>query len=148
MLLNLNLITRFLLPADNILLSCHCKTDTASTKAEIIWTLKSAINGFSVHSNDHFNDTFVSMFPDSDIAQQFSVVCMKSMYVINHGLALFFKSQLTDNLKKSHIHSFSFDESLNDVTQTSGMDLYVRYWDMNASQVSILWLKFSWACYA
>ena len=51
------------------------------------------------------------------------------------GLPPFFKSQLTDDLEKSDIHVFSFDESLNDVTQTSEMDLYVRYWDMNASQV-------------
>ena len=64
-----------------------CRTDTASTKTEIIWTLKSAINGFSVRSNDHLNDTFTVMFPDSDIARQFSMGRTKSMYVINHGLA-------------------------------------------------------------
>ena len=46
----------------------------------------------------------------------------------------FFKSQLTDDLEKSGIHIFSFDYSLNDVTQTSEIDLYVRYWDVNASQ--------------
>ena len=111
------------------------QTDTASTKAEIIWTLKSAINGFSACSNDDFNDTFVAMFPDSAIAQQFSMGRTKSMYLINYGPAPFFKSQLIDNLEKSDIHVFSFDESLNDVTQTSEMDLYVRYWDVNASQV-------------
>ena len=69
------------------------------------------------------------MFPERDIAQQFSMGCIKSMYVINHWLAPFFKSQLTDDLEKSDIHVFSFDESLNDVTQTSEMDLYVRYWE-------------------
>ena len=42
---------------------------------------------------------------------------------------------MTDHLEKSDMHVFSFDESLNDVTQTSEMDLYVRYWDVNASQV-------------
>ena len=77
----------------------------------------------------------------------FSMGCTKSMYVINHGLAPFFKSQLTDDFEKSDIHVFSFGESLNDVTQASEMDLYVRYWDVNASKVSILWLKFSWECY-
>ena len=87
------------------------------------------------------------MFSDSDIAKQFSMGGTKSMYVINHGLAPFFKSQLTDDLEKSDIHVFSFDESLNDVTQTSEMDLYIRYWDVNASHVSVLWLKFSRACY-
>ena len=74
------------------------------------------------------------MFPDSDISQQFSVGCTKSMHVINHGLVPFFRSQLTDDLEKWDIHVSSFDESLNDVTQTSEMDLYVRYWDVNASQ--------------
>ena len=52
------------------------------------------------------------------------------------GLPPFFKSQLTDDLEKSDIHIFSFDESLSDVTQTSEMDLYVRYWDVNAGQVN------------
>ena len=42
---------------------------------------------------------------------------------------------MTDNLEKSDIHVFSFGKSSNDVTQTPEMDLYVRYWDMNASQV-------------
>ena len=81
------------------------------------------------------NNTFAAMFLDNNIAQQFSMGRTKSMYVINHGLAPFFKLQLTDDLEKSDIHVFSFDESLNDVTQTSEMDLYVRYWDVNASQV-------------
>ena len=31
--------------------------------------------------------------------------------------------------------SSSFDESLNEVTQTSEMDLYVRFWDVNANRV-------------
>ena len=87
------------------------------------------------------------MFSDSDIAKQFSMGRTKSMYVINNGLAPFFKSQLTDDLEKSGIHVFSFDESLNDVTQTSEMDLYIRCCDVNASQVSVLWLEFSRACY-
>ena len=82
------------------------QTNTASTKAEIIWTLKSTINGFSVRSNHHLNDTFAAMFPDSDIAQHFSMGCTISMYVINHGLAPFFKTKLTDDLEKSDIHVF------------------------------------------
>ena len=61
----------------------------------------------------------------------------KSMYVINHWIAPFIKSQLTDNLEKSDIYIFRFDKSLNDVTQTSEMNLYVSYWDVNASQISI-----------
>ena len=50
-----------------------CRTDTVFTKAEIIWTLKSAINGFSVRSNACLNDTFAAMFPDSGSAPKFSM---------------------------------------------------------------------------
>ena len=75
------------------------------------------------------------MFPDSDIAQQFSMGRTKSMYVINHGLAPLFKSQLAGDFEKSDIHIFSFDESLNGVIQTSEMGLFVRYWDVKTSQV-------------
>ena len=51
-----------------LIIESSCKTETAFTKAEIIWTLKSTIDGFLVRSNDHINDTFAVMFPDSDIA--------------------------------------------------------------------------------
>ena len=37
----------------------------------------------------------------------------------------------------SDIHVHSFDESLNEVTQTCEMDLYVRYWDVACSQVKM-----------
>ena len=37
----------------------------------------------------------------------------------------------------SDIHVYSFDESLNEATQTCEMDLYVRYWDVACSQVKI-----------
>ena len=32
---------------------------------------------------------------------------------------------------------YSFDESLNDVTQTTEMDLHVRYWDLIESRVKV-----------
>ena len=40
------------------------------------------------------------------------------MYAINHGLAPFLKSALMSDLQKSDIHTYSFDESLNEITQT------------------------------
>ena len=68
-----------------------------------------------------------TMFPDS-----------KMQYgLINHGLAPYFKSLLLDSLKKSDIYVYSFDESLNYVTQTCEMDLYIRYWDIIDNQVSV-----------
>ena len=59
----------------------------------------------------------------------------KSMYANNHGLAPFFKSTLTSDLQKSDVHTYSFDESQNEVTQTCEMDLHMRYWDVNENLI-------------
>ena len=80
------------------------------------------------------------MFPDSKIAEAFSMGRTKSMYMINHGLAPFFKSLLLSELNKSDIFIFSFDESLNQVTQTCKMVVYVRFW--NVTKLDLLVLLF------
>jgi len=41
------------------------------------------------------------------------------------------------SINTSDIHVYSFDESLNEVTQTCEMDLYVRYWDATCNQVKM-----------
>ena len=58
-------------------------------KAEIIWILKSICSGYSNRSCEQLNCTFKAMFPDSKIAEAFSMGRTKSMYMINHGLAPF-----------------------------------------------------------
>ena len=57
------------------------------------------------------------MLSDSKIAETFSMERTKLMYMINQGLAPFLSYLLTE-LNKSVICKFSFDESLNKVTQT------------------------------
>ena len=42
-------------------------------KAEIIWTLKSVMDGFSVPYKDELKKTLSAMFPDSKIAGSFSM---------------------------------------------------------------------------
>ena len=59
----------------------------------------------------------------------------KSMCAVNHGLSPFFKSALMSDLQKSGIHTYPFDESLNEVTQTCEMDLHFCYWDANEKLV-------------
>ena len=63
------------------------------------------------------------------------------------GLPIF-KHQWTNDLEKSKIHVFSFDKSFYDVTQTFEMDLYVRYWDVNASEVKSRYYDSSFLGYA
>ena len=67
------------------------------------------------------------MFPDSNIASAFSMAPTKVLYVINHGLATHFKQILKDGITKSDCYVVSFDESLNDITQTCQMDILIQY---------------------
>ena len=41
------------------------------------------------------------------------------------------------SLQKFNINVFCFDESLNDVTQTCEMDMYIRYWNDNTNTVNV-----------
>ena len=59
------------------------------------------------------------------------------MYDINHDIAPYFKSLLLSSINTSYIHVYSFNESLNEVTQTCEMDLYVRCGDVACSQVKM-----------
>ena len=99
--------------------------------------MKIVDSGFSLRSNDDSSNVFAAMFPDSAIALQLQMAHSKSMYELNHGLAPHFKSLLVETLQMSEIHVYSFDESLNEVTQTSEMDLYIRSWDVNRNGVSV-----------
>ena len=87
--------------------------------------------------NDDLGKTFAAMFPQLKGLYKFNLARIKSMYVINHGLARFFKSMLNDSLQKSNIHVFCFGESSNEVTQTCKMDMYRRYWNDNSNTVNV-----------
>ena len=77
------------------------------------------------------------MFPDSKIARNFSMARTKAMYGINHVIAPYFKSLLLSSINTLGVHIYSFDESLNEVTQTCEMDLHAQYWDVACSQVKM-----------
>ncbi|XP_047130548.1 uncharacterized protein LOC124810196 [Hydra vulgaris] len=102
-----------------------------STNAEIIWALKSTMGCYSNNSCANLNDTFKKMFPDSKIAEDFTMNTSKVSYIVNHGLAPYFKTLLKEEITKSDCYIVFFYESLNDITQTCQMDLLVRYWDDN-----------------
>ena len=112
-------------------------SERQSTIAEIIWILKTVLSGHSMRSNDELGKTFAAMFPQLNSFYNFNLARTKSMYVINHGLASFFKSMLNDSLQKFNTYVFCFDESLNQVTQTSEMDMYIRYWNGNSNAVNV-----------
>ena len=47
--------------------------DSSSLKAEIVWSLKSVMSGYSHNSSSDMNVTFQTMFPDSNIAKQYQM---------------------------------------------------------------------------
>ena len=111
---------------------------SSAMKAEIIWTLKSVMSGYSARSNEDMNETLAAMFPEFEATKSFQMSRSKSMHVVNHSLAPYFKSVLKTNLHKADFLVYSFDESLNDVTQTTEMDLHVSYWNPIENRVKVI----------
>ena len=59
------------------------------------------------------------MFPDSQIAQKMQLELKKLKYMVNDGIAPYVKDVLRDDVGKYDWFVVSFDESMNDITQTS-----------------------------
>ena len=70
-------------------------------------------------------------------------ICHKSFCNVNHELVPYFKMLLQTILEKSEILSFSFDESLNEITQTSKIDLFVRFWDDTDKFIKVRYYGFT-----
>ena len=98
-------------------------------KAEIRWAIDSVLKGNSNNQNKNTNNLLKVMFPDSNIAKLFSLGPDKLRYMCNYGLAPYFSQLLKEEVQKSEMYIISFDESLNDATQSCQMDLIVKYWD-------------------
>ena len=116
---------------------------TDTIKTEIILILKSVFCGFFNRSCDELSHVFPKMFPDSDIAKGFKLGKTKAMYIATHGIAPHFKHLLKDNLNKSEVMEYSFDESLKEITQTCEMDLIIRYWNHDVQKVDVAYWESS-----
>ena len=73
------------------------------------------------------------MFPDSKIAKSFELGATKLKYVINFGIAPYFR----DILQRSDCFVISFDESLNDYTRNCQMDIVIRCFDHVEDSVKV-----------
>ena len=87
--------------------------------AEIRWAMKLVTSHFSLRSCLDIKDLFSSMFPHSQIASQFSMSETKCGYLINYGLAPYYKEKLLKEIKKSPFFTVLFEESLNNIFQTT-----------------------------
>ena len=104
-----------------------------NSKAEIKWALKSISAGYSNNSCYDIANLFRDIFPcqNSKLFQ----LGPKLKYITNFGIASYFKSVLLERIKESSCYVISYDESLNKKTQSSEMDLLVRYFDKTEERV-------------
>ncbi|XP_023223565.1 uncharacterized protein LOC111624836 [Centruroides sculpturatus] len=81
------------------------------------------------------------MFPDSAIATQFQLGPDKASYIINYGIAHYFREKLIDDVTSCDNITISFDESLNKVAQGTQIDLVIKYWDKSKDKVMTRYLN-------
>ena len=84
-------------------------------KAEIPWCLNTIVSKSSYRSCDKANCLFASMFPESCIAQDFSMAKTK--------------------LRDCNHFTVMFDESFNSVFNKNQMDVWIRYFDRDADKI-------------
>ena len=57
-----------------------------------------------------------------------------SAHLVRHGVALYFKSLLSDKIKdENYDFVLLFDDSMNSKTQSKQMDFHIRFWDFPCS---------------
>ena len=76
------------------------------------------------------------MFKDSKIAEKFTCGSTKCSYIINFGIAPYFRLLLQDALNNAPYHVCSFDECYNDVIKKGQTDMHTRFWDNSTNLVS------------
>lgn len=122
-----------------ITVPCQTKLKTQGwdvTKAEIIWALDTVKKHRSYHSSDDQKEIFCEMFPDSEVARQFTMSEDKLAYVIAFGLAPAFEKELLVRLQSVKEFALSFDEAHNKTIQKKQLDLCVRYFDETTCTVT------------
>ena len=67
------------------------------------------------------------MFKDSESAKGFALSRTKCTYLINFGVAPYFRQELINSIKTSPHFAVSFDKSLNRVLQDDQIDIQIRF---------------------
>ena len=96
--------------------------DDARTRAEILWVLKIIDSNYSFNSSECVPLLLQSMFPDSEVAKNFSCSESKARYMATFGLAPYLLELLMEKVKDD-CFVLLFDESLNKKSATKA----VRY---------------------
>lgn len=109
------------------------------TRAECIWAMATAHLGFSFNSSQFLPEIFRSMFPDSQIAIDYSLR-QRKLYIISHGTSYYFTNELIKDVRKAYGFSLLFDE-----TTIAGvrkqLDIFFRYWSEAKNCICVRFYK-------
>ena len=108
----------------------------AVTDAEIMWVLAVVLKQYSLNPYSDKKDLFQAMFKHSKVAEKFTCGSIKCSYVINFGIAPYFRSLLQDALNNAPFYVCSFDECHNNMIKKGQMDMLIRYWDTSTNLLS------------
>ena len=80
------------------------------------------------------NEIVRVMFPDNNNSNHYQMGADKIRYLVNWGLAPYFKDKLVEDVNRSKFLSIGFDESSHQITQTCQMGITARFWNVNRVQ--------------
>lgn len=79
-------------------------------KADILWALKCIQSNYAFASKHDSSELHRSMFPDSNIALNYSMAETKIRYIVDFGIATYVREQLISDLKGAPF-TFLFDDT-------------------------------------
>ena len=105
------------------------------TPAETTWLFKVATSDLSLRDTDQTPEMFKSMFPDSAIANSFTMSRQKASYNIQDGIGPLLKENIVkDVCNSSACFTLMFDETTTSQEQKQ-MDLLLRYWPETENKI-------------
>ena len=101
-------------------------SSSTSVKAEIILAMKSVTSHLSASSMEDLPEIIQYICPDSQIMKQVHLHCTKLGYIVNHGLAPYYKEKAISSVKEAAYFVSSFDESFNFESNKKQLDAHVN----------------------
>lgn len=93
-----------------------------------MWALKVVDSDYSFKSCEKTLALFQNMFPDNEIASNFSCGEKKMAYLTVFGITPYFLDILKEKANKEDAFVLLFDESLNTKNQCKQLDCLIRFW--------------------
>ena len=107
----------------------------ASVKADIVLAMKSVTSHLSARSMDDLPEIIQYICPNSQIIKQVYLHRTKLEYIVNQGLAPYFKEKPISSVKEAAYFVFSFDESFNSESNKKLLDAHVNFFNDKSNHV-------------